>query len=96
MEAFGAILLCALSVLGLYAVFSRLAVLLSPHGSLSLTVDGRGKQVDEILLSLETARLLLEREAVFSRRVTVLLEAGEELTAEKLARMGVYACIVKK
>ena len=95
MEALGAILFCALSVLGLYAIFARLAVFLSPHGALSVTVDGRGKQVEEILLQLESARLLLEREATFSRCVTVLLQEGEEQTAAHLKRMGVVACIVK-
>ena len=45
-----AILLCVLAVFGLYALFARVAVMLLPRGAFMISVDGRDRTVEDILL----------------------------------------------
>lgn len=90
-----AILICVLAVLGLYAILSRLAVALLPRGTLLLTVDGAGKGLDEILLSVSHARLFLEREGRLSERIAVLLDGHDTHMAEALRKEGILICILK-
>ena len=93
-EAF-AILLCALAVLGLYAVLSRLSVMLLPRGELLLSLDGRDRTVEEILLLAEHARLLLEREGRLSPHVSVLLNENELEKAMTLRKEGILVYVLK-
>lgn len=93
-EAF-AILLCALAVFGLYALFSRIALMLLPYGSLSLTVDGRGKEESEILVLVTNARLLAERERGVALSVSVLLSENEQQKAMSLRKEGILVYTLK-
>ena len=93
-EAF-AILLCALAVFGLYALFSRIALMLLPHGSLSLAVDGRGKEESEILVLVTNARLLAERERGVALSVSVLLSENEQQKAMSLRKEGILVYTLK-
>ena len=95
MHEFLAILFCLLSVLGLYAVFSRIAIMLLPRGALLLTVDGRERTEEDILLMTEYARLLLEREGRLSSRVSVILSENEQEKAMTLRKEGILVYIVK-
>ena len=95
MEALWAILLCILSVFGLYALFTRIAILLSPRGRLSIAIDGKGKSVEEILADLRRARLLLERDASLSSRVVLLLSEEDAALANALRAEGLTVCILK-
>ena len=90
-----AILICMLAVLGLYALFSRIAVLLLPRGVLLLSVDGRERTKEEILLLVEHARLLTERERGVSPRVSVLLDENEKEKAMTLRKEGILVYNVK-
>lgn len=93
-EAF-AILLCALSVFGLYALFSRIALMLLPRGAISLTVDGRGRDVGEILRLIANACLLAERERGISPSVSVLLNENEHEKAMSLRKEGILVYTLK-
>ena len=93
-EAF-AVLLCVLAVFGLYALFSRIAVLLLPKGVLLLTVDGRERTEDEILLLAEYARLITERERGVSPCVSVLLNENESEKAMTLRKEGILVYTLK-
>ena len=91
-----AILICLLSVFGLYALFSRLAVALLPRGVFTVAIDGAGKTAEEILLSVLHARILLERETRFAEHVAVLLDAADEETITALRKEGILICMVHK
>ena len=91
-----AIVICLLSVLGLYAVFSHLAVLFLPRDRFFLTVDGRGKNAEELCSLLHAGRFLLERIGGFSPKPRVLLEEKDEKTAEYLRQNGITFYFVKK
>ena len=95
MHAWSAILLCVFAVLGLYAFFSRLMVMLSPRGDVLLAIDGRKKSVDEILLCLKGAEYLLEREVRLSERPCVLLSEQEEEKMDALRKEGVLVYALK-
>ncbi len=95
MHEFLAVLFCVLSVLGLYALFSRIAVMLLPRGELLLTVDGRERTEEDILLLTEYARLLLEREGRLSGYVSVILSENEQEKAMTLRKEGILVYIVK-
>ena len=90
-----AIFVCALAVIGLYALFARIAVLLLPHGNLLLSVDGRGHTAEEILLLTEYARLLAERERRLSPQVSVLLDETESETVMTLRKEGILVYTLK-
>lgn len=94
-EAF-AILLCALAVFGLYAIFSRLAVMLLPRGELLLSVDGRDRTEEEILVLAEQARFLLEQEGRLFSCVSVLLNENEQEKAMSLRKEGILVYMVKQ
>lgn len=87
-----AILVSFLAVLGLYALFSRLAVWLLPRASLSVTVCGEGKTVEEILRDVHLSRLLIEREGRFSERVLVLLDGTDQEKINALRKEGILIC----
>lgn len=94
MSEFWALLLCMLSVIGLYAIFARVSVMLFPRSSLLLTVDGRGLTVEEILLLTARARFLLEREHRLYGRVSVLLSENEREKEMPLRKEGILVYIV--
>lgn len=93
-EAF-AVFICLLAVLGLYAVFSRIAVMLLPRGSFLITVDGRSRTEEEILLLAEYARLLAEREKSLSPCVSVMLDENETEKAIALRKEGILIYTLK-
>ena len=84
-----AILLCVLAVFGLYALFARVAVMLLPRGAFMISVDGRDRTVEDILLLTERARLLSERERGFSPDVSVLLDEDQQEKAMTLRKEGI-------
>ena len=84
-----AILLCVLAVFGLYALFARVAVMLLPRGAFMISVDGRDRTVEDILLLTERARLLSERERGFSLDVSVLLDEDQQEKAMTLRKEGI-------
>ena len=90
-----AILVCALAVIGAYALFSRLSILLLPRGSILLSVDGREHTAEEILLLTEYARLLAERERGVSPRVSVLLNEDEIEKTMTLRKEGILVYTLK-
>ena len=90
-----AILVCALAVIGAYALFSRLSILLLPRGSILLSVDGRGHTAEEILLLAEYARLLAERERGVSPHVSVLLNEDEFEKEMTLRKEGILVYTLK-
>lgn len=90
-----AILICMLAVLGLYALFSRIAVLLLPRGVLLVSVDGRERTEEEILLLAEYARLLTERERGVAPCVSVLLNENEQEKAMTLRKEGILVYTLK-
>ena len=93
-EAF-AILLCSLAIFGLYALFSRIAIALLPHGALALSVDGRGRTCEEILLLTESAKRLAEREKGVCLKVSVLLDENEQEKLMSLRKEGILVYIIK-
>ena len=90
-----AILFCALAVFGLYALFSRIAAMLLPRGAISLSVDGRGRSVEEILILTENARRILERERGISLTFSVLLCENEKEKAITLRKEGILVYTLK-
>ena len=96
MHEFLAIVICLLSVLGLYAVFSHLAVLFMPRDHFFLTVDGRGKSAEELSNLLYSGRFLLERIGGCSLDLRVLLEDKDLETAEYLRQNGVAFYFIKE
>ena len=90
-----AILICALAVIGLYALFSRLAVFLLPHGSILLSIDGREHTAEEILLLTEYARFLAERERRLSPEISVLLNEDEFEKTMTLRKEGILVYTLK-
>ena len=90
-----AILMCVLAVLGLYAILSRVAVMLLPRGELLLSVDGRGKTIEDLLLLTEYAKLIVERERGVSPRVSVLLDESEQEKTMPLRKEGILVYIIK-
>ena len=93
-EAFS-ILLCALAVIGLYALFSRVAVWLLPHGAITLAVDGRGRTTREILALVASATRLAERERGIALKVSVLLFENEQEKAMSLRKEGILVYNVR-
>ena len=91
-----AVLLCVLAVMGLYAVFSRMALWLLPRGVLLVSVDGRERTHEEILLLTEYAKLFTERERGVAPRVSVLLDENEQEKAMTLRKEGILVYTVKK
>ena len=91
-----AVIICLLAVLGLYALFSRIAVMLLPHGNFFITVDGRAHTEEEILLLAEYARLFAERDRKFFPCVSVLLDENETEKAMTLRKEGILVYIEKK
>ncbi len=89
MHEFFAILLCILAVFGLYALFSRIAVRLSPKGSYLLCVNGTDRTEEEILLLLRRARLLYEREWRILPEMAVFLEGEDENKEATLRKEGI-------
>ena len=90
-----AMLLCVLAIFGLYALFSRSAVMLLPRGALFVSVDGRERTEAEILLLTEYARLLTERERGVSADVSVLLDENEQEKAIALRKEGILVYTIK-
>ena len=90
-----AILFCALAVFGLYALFARVAAMLLPRGALSLSIDGRGRTVEEILILTENARRILERERGLSLTFSVLLCETEKEKAITLRKEGILVYTLK-
>ena len=90
-----AILLCALAVFGLYALFSRIALALLPRGVLSLSIDGRDRSVDEILILTENARRFAERARGVALTVSVLLNENEQKKAMTLRKEGILVYTLK-
>lgn len=84
-----AVLLCVLAVFGLYALFARVAFMLLPRGIFMISVDGRERTVEDILLLTERARLLSERERGFSLDVSVLLDEDQQEKAMTLRKEGI-------
>lgn len=84
-----AVLLCVLAVFGLYALFARVAFMLLPRGTFMISVDGRERTVEDILLLTERARLLSERERGFSLDVSVLLDEDQQEKAMTLRKEGI-------
>ena len=95
MQMISAILLCFLSVFGLYALLVRICAMLTRRGALMLAVDGREMTEEEILLWVAHARALLEREGTLSDRPLVLLCENDEKKIGTLRKEGVLVFTLK-
>ena len=91
MVALFEILVAMLAVIGVYAVFSRLAAMLTPDDSYTLALYASGKDVEDILIEAELLRLKNELRQK-NDRVVVLLdeEDGEKQDALRLEGFLVY------
>ena len=96
LQAISAILLCFFSVLGLYALFARVATALAPRGRAFLSLDGRTLSSEEILLWLSHARLIIEREHGVEEHPAVLLYEDDEEKIGTLRKEGVLVFTLKK
>ena len=94
-EAF-AVIICILSVFGLYALLSRVSEMLLPRGRMLITVDGRGLSEDKIISLTSCARYMIERDHRFSLRVAVLLNENEQEKAMTLRKEGILVYTVKE
>ena len=95
LQAVSAIFLCFFSVFGLYALFLRIAAMLSPRGDLMVTVDGRNITEEEILLRVARARFLLEKEGRLAECPAVLLSEDDANKEGALRKEGVLVFIIK-
>ena len=89
MMEFLSVLVCLLSVFGLYAVFVRLAAMLLPKNAFFLAVDGTGASREEILLMVQNARLIAERQRNIAQRVIVILAEADNEKREALRKEGI-------
>ncbi len=89
MQEFFSVMLCVLSVFGLYAIFARLAAMLLPKNAFFLAVDGTGLAKDEILLLVQSARLVAERQRFTAKKVVVVLAAPDNEKEEALRKEGI-------
>ena len=89
MQEFLSVLVCVLSVFGLYAIFTRLAAALLPQNAFLLSVDGTNSTKDEIIIMVQNARLVAERQRFTSSRVIVILALPDKEKEEALRKEGI-------
>ena len=89
MQEFLSVLVCVLSVFGLYAIFTRLAAVLLPKNAFLLSVDGTNSTKDEIIIMVQNARLVAERQRFTSSRVIVILALPDKEKEEALRKEGI-------
>lgn len=88
------ILICLLAVLGLYALFVRLTVLLSEKEGYATAILAEDKTLDEILVEAELIRLRSEISAS-GKKTVVLLEREDEQKENALRQEGFLVYIRK-
>ena len=90
------VIICMLSVFGLYALLSRVSEMLLPRGEVLITVDGRGLSLDKIRSLTSRARYIVERDHRLSLRVAVLLYENEQEQLMSLRKEGILVYTVKE
>ena len=90
-----ALVLCLLSVFGLYAIFSRIAVSLMPRDACVLALDGEGLTEDELLARARCLSLYAECSRIFDGRIAVILQSQDEHKERTLRKEGILVYIVK-
>ena len=96
MREFLSVLVCVLSVFGLYTIFVRLAAMLLPKNAFFLAVDGTHRDAGEILLAVQSARLVAERKRYLSGEVIVILAASDNVKKEALRKEGILVYTPKE
>ena len=71
---FAIILICALAVVGLWALIWRVAVWLMPKERVTLALAADGLSLDEVLCLCHRARLLCERSPHFADEIVALTD----------------------
>ncbi len=91
MVALFEILVAMLAVVGVYAIFSRFAAMLTPADSYTLALDASEREVEDILIEAELLRLKNELYTKNSRTVVLLdTEDGEKENALRSEGFLVY------
>ena len=86
------LLVCLLAVIGVYALFLRLSVLLSGESTFAVAILGTDKSIEEILVEAELLRLRGEID-VSAKKTVVLLEREDPEKENALREEGILVYI---
>ena len=89
------LLLCFLSIIGIYAIFLRIAVWLMPHDNLSVAIRCDEEEIETVIAQAQRIGLYTEADASVARRPVALLEAENEEMEIALREEGIAIYIRK-